>query len=162
MKDSSSSDPTLVHSMESLESKLDRLSPEQRKEVEDYVDFLLFRSGNVPAPPAAVQTPVSFQNVAPPPLFVQEPAHHAESAPIQDNDSHLVRDSPKPLHDEEQVQPIQEIIIGGEDRITHDYMDYGQFEQKSSPATIAVKNVKEKLQKQKEQEKPRVMLDWID
>ncbi len=41
-------------------------------------------------------------------------------------------------------------------------MDYGQFEQKSSPATIAVKNVKEKLQKQKEQEKPRVMLDWID
>ncbi len=75
--------------MESLESKLDRLSPEQRKEVEDFVDFLLSRSGNVPAPPAAGQTPVSFQNVAPPPLFVQEPAHHAESAPIEGNDSHL-------------------------------------------------------------------------
>jgi hypothetical protein len=162
MKDSSLSDPTLEHSMESLESKLDRLSPEQRKEVENYVDFLMFRSGNVPAPPAAGQTPVSFQNVAPPPLFVQEPAHPAEAAPIEGNDSHIVRDSPKSIHDEEQVQPIQEIIIGGEDRITHDYMDYGQFEQKSSPATIAVKNVKEKLQKQKEQEKPRVMLDWID
>jgi hypothetical protein len=162
MIDISVSDPTLEHSMESLESKLDRLPPEQRKEVEDYVDFLLFRSGNVPSPPVAGQTPVSFQNVAPPPLFVQEPAHHAESAPIEGNDSHLVRDSPKPIHDEEQVQPIQEILIGGEDRITHDYMDYGQFEQKSSPATITVKNVKEKLQKQKEQEKPRVMLDWID
>lgn len=148
--------------MESLESKLDRLSPEQRKEAEDFVDFLLSRSGNVPAPLAVGPTPVSFQNVAPPPLFVQEPAHHAESAPIEGNDSHLGRDSPKSHHDEEQVQPIQEIIIGGEDRITHDYMDYGQFEQKSSPATIAVKNVKEKLQKQKEQEKPRVMLDWFD
>jgi hypothetical protein len=160
MKDSSLSDPTLEHSMESLESKLDRLPPEQRKEVEDFVDFLLFRSGNVP--PAAGQTPVSFQNVAPPPLFVQEPARLPEPAPIQGNDSYLVKNSPKPLHDEEQVQPIQEIIVGGEDRITHDYMDYSQFEQKSSPATIAVKNVKEKLQKQKEQEKPRVMLDWID
>jgi hypothetical protein len=161
MKDSSLSDLTLEHSMESLENKLDRLPPEQRKEVEDFVDFLLFRSGNIPAPPAAGQTPLSFQNVAPPPLFVQEPAHVPEPAPIQGNDSHLVKDSPKPLHDEEQVQPIQEIIVGGEDRITHDYMDYGQFEQKSSRATIAVKNVKEKLQK-KEQEKPRVMLDWID
>jgi hypothetical protein len=148
--------------MESLESKLDRLSPEQRKEVEDFVDFLLFRSGNVPAPLAADQAPVSFQNVAPPPLFVQEPAHLTESAPIGGNDSHPVKNSPKPFDGEEQVQPIQEIIIGGEDRITHDYMDYGQFEQKSSPATIAVKNVKEKLQKQKEQEKPQVMLDWID
>ena len=162
MKDSSLSDPLLEHNMESLESKLDRLSPEQRKEVEDFVDFLLFRSGNVPAPLVAGQTPVSFQNVAPPPLFVQEPAHLTESAPLEGNDSHMVKNSPKPFHDEEQVQPIQEIILGGEDRITHDYMDYGQFEQKSSPATIAVKNVKEKLQKQKEQEKPRVMLDWID
>ena len=148
--------------MESFESKLDRLSPEQRKEVEDFVDFLLIRSGNISALPAATPTPVSFQNVAPPPLLVQEPAHLAEPVPIEGNDSHLVKNSPEPFHDEEQVQPIQEIIIGGEDRITHDYMDYGQFEQKSSPATIAVKNVKEKLQKQKEQEKPRVMLDWID
>jgi hypothetical protein len=162
MNDISLSDTTLEQRMESLESKLDRLSPEQRKEVEDYVDFLLFRSGNVPAPPASGQTPVSFQNVAPPPLFVQEPVHLAETGPLQDYDSHLVKNSPKPLHDEEQVQPIQEIIVGGEDRITRDYMDYGQFEQKSSPAITAVKNVKEKLQKQNEQEKPRVMLDWID
>jgi hypothetical protein len=162
MKDRSLSDPLLEHSMESLESKLDRLSPEQRKEIEDFVDFLLSRSGNLPSPGAAGQPPVSFQNVAPPPLFVQEPDHHTESAPIESNESPLVKNSPKPFHDEEQAHPIQEIIIGGEDRITHDYMDYGQFEQKSSPATIAVKNVKEKLQKQKEQEKPRVMLDWID
>src|SRR5512137_14976 len=114
MKDSSLSDPILEHHMESLESKLDRLSPEQRKEVEDFVDFLLFRSGNLPSPGAAGQPPVSFQNVAPPPLFVQEPAHHTESAPIESNETPLVKNSPKPFPDEEQVQPVQEIIIGGD------------------------------------------------
>jgi hypothetical protein len=41
-------------------------------------------------------------------------------------------------------------------------MDYGQYEHQSSPAIHAVKNVKEKLKKQEEQEKPRVSLDWID
>jgi hypothetical protein len=41
-------------------------------------------------------------------------------------------------------------------------MDYGEFEQNPSPAIIAVKRVKEKLQKSDEQEKPRVSLDWID
>jgi hypothetical protein len=41
-------------------------------------------------------------------------------------------------------------------------MDYGQYESQSSPATIAVKNVKEKLKKQEVGEKPRVSLDWID
>ena len=148
--------------MESLESKLDRLSPEQRKEVEDYVDFLIYRPGNIPAAPAAGQIPPPLQNVAPPLLIVQEPVHLAETAPLQDYDSRPVKNSPVPPHTEEQVQPVQEIIVGGEDRITRDYMDYGQFEQKSSPAITAVKNVKEKLQKQNEQEKPRVMLDWID
>jgi hypothetical protein len=148
--------------MESLESKLDRLSPEQRKEVEDFVDFLMYKSGNVPAASAAGQTPVPLQNVAPPPLIVQEPAHQTDTAPIHDYDSQPAKNSPFPPQTEEQVQPIQEIIIGGEDRITRDYIDYGQFEQKSSPAITAVKNVKKKLQQQKEQEKPGVMLDWID
>ena len=34
--------------MESLESKLDRLTPEQRREIEDFVDFLLHRNDPVP------------------------------------------------------------------------------------------------------------------
>ena len=33
--------------MESLESKLDRLSPEQRREVEDFVDFLIQRAEGI-------------------------------------------------------------------------------------------------------------------
>jgi len=148
--------------MESLESKLDRLTPDQRKEVEDFVDFLMFRSGNSQRAPGTAETPLSLQNVAPPPLTLSEPVHFAENPLIKGYDSHAGEKSSVPVKNEEQIKPIQEIIAGGDDRITRDYMDYGQFEQKSSPATIAIKNVKEKLQKREEQEKPRVSLDWID
>jgi hypothetical protein len=148
--------------MESLESKLDRLTPDQRKEIEDFVDFLLYRSGNLPVAPGTVQSPVSRQNVAPLPLILQEPVHITENTSLERHDSSPVENSSLPLNNEERATPIQEIIVGGEDRISRDYMDYGSFEKNPSPATIAVKNVKEKLQKREEQEKPRVSLDWID
>ncbi|MCK9591978.1 MAG: hypothetical protein M0Q91_08230 [Methanoregula sp.] len=148
--------------MESLESKLDRLTADQRKEIEDFVDFLLYRSGNLPAVPGTRETPPVLQNVAPPPFVLSEPVYFAENHLIQGYDSHQDENPSVPVKNVEQVKPIQEIILGGEDRINREYMDYGQFEQKSSPATIAVKNVKEKLQKREEQEKPRVSLDWID
>jgi hypothetical protein len=152
----------LVLCMESLESKLDSLTPEQRKEVEDFVDFLMYRSGNLPAAPGTAQASPALQNIAPPPLILQDPVHITESHPLSTYDSHKDENLSLPVKNEDQGSPVQEITVGNDDRITHDYMDYGQFEQKSSPATIAVKKVKEKLQKREEQEKPRVSLDWID
>ncbi len=148
--------------MESLESKLDGLTPEQRKEVEDFVDFLIYRSGNLPAAPVTAQASPPLRNVAPPPLILQEPVHIPENPSPPEFASHQAENLSLPVKNEEQATPVQEIIVGGDDRITRDYMDYGQFEQKSSPATIAVKKVKEKLQKREEQEKPRISLDWID
>ena len=148
--------------MESLESKLDRLSPEQRKEVEDFMDFLMYRSGNSQESPATAPVSLELQKVAPPPLTMSEPVHFAENPLIKGYDSHQGENSSLPVKNEDQVKPIQEIIVGGEDRIAREYMDYGQYEQQSSPAIIAVKNVKEKLQKREEQEKPRVSLDWIN
>jgi hypothetical protein len=148
--------------MESLESKLDRLTPDQRKEIEDFVDFLLYRSGNLPVAHGAAQSPVSRQNVASLPLILQEPVHIMENTPLEGHDSSPVENSFLPLNNEERATPIREIIVGGEDRISRDYMDYGSFEKNPSPATIAVKTVKEKLQKREEQEKPRVSLDWIE
>ncbi len=65
-------------------------------------------------------------------------------------------------YNKDPVSPVQEITVAAEERITREYMDYGQFEQKTSHAITAVKNVKQKLQKREEQEKPRVSLDWID
>jgi hypothetical protein len=148
--------------MESFESKLDRLSPEQRKEVEEFVDFLLYRSGNSHESPGTAPVSLEIQKVAPPLLTMSEPVQSAENPLIKGYDSHQGENSSLPVKNEEQEKPIQEIIVGGEDRISREYMDYGQFEQKSSPGTIAVKNVKEKLKKREEQEKPRVSLDWID
>ncbi len=65
--------------MESLESKIERLPPEQHKEVEDFVDFLLFRSGIVQESPVLPVPPRSLN--AAPPLIVQEPVHILENPP---------------------------------------------------------------------------------
>ena len=146
--------------MESLESKMDRLSPDQRKEVEDFVDFLIYRSGNQAESHAAVPPPPPIQNLAPPPLSPAEHVHDPESPPSGIYDAPAAGIS-SPVRNEEHLAPVREIVASGDDRITREYMDYGQYEQ-NSPAVLAVKNVKEKLQKRKEQEKPRVSLDWID
>ncbi len=147
--------------MESLESKLDRLLPEQRKEVEEFVDFLLYRSGNLHESPVALAPP-DLQKVAPPPLAFMEPVNPRENPQVRVYDTNQGENPLPPVNNKEQVKPIQEIMDGGDEQVNCDYMDYGQFEQKSSSATIAVKNVKEKLQKREEREKPRVSLDWID
>ena len=147
--------------MESLESKLDRLSPEQRKEVEDFVDFLVFRSGNFSESPATAAVLPRVQNAAPPPLILQEPVHAPENPPLKENDVTRATNSSVPSIREEKAAPLQEIVPVNDDRITRDYMDYGH-DLPLSPATAAVKKVKEKLQKRAENEKPRVSLDWID
>jgi hypothetical protein len=55
--------------MESLESKLDGLTPEQRKEVEDFVDFLIYRSGNLPGPQIPHRYLLLSRILPPHPLF---------------------------------------------------------------------------------------------
>ena len=152
--------------MESLESKLDRLTTNQRKEVEDFVDFLMYRSGNSHESPGAPGTATvlpASQNVAPPPPTLQEPVVHVpEDSTVKGYESlHGERPS-LPVRNEEQATPFREITVGDDDRVTHAYLDYGEFEQHPSPAMVAVKKVKEKLQQREEKEKPRVSLDWID
>jgi hypothetical protein len=148
--------------MESLESKLDRLTPDQRKEVEDFVDFLMHRSGNSHESSGATTVLPSSQNVAPPPLTLPELVHVPETSPAKGYQSLQGERSSLPVRNEEQVTSLQEIIVDGDDRVAPGYLDYGEFEQHPSPAMIAVKNVKEKLQQREEKEKPRELLDWID
>jgi hypothetical protein len=148
--------------MESLESKLDRLPPDQRREVEEFVDFLLYRSGNLHESPVAAVSP-DIRTVAPPPLVFMEPAHAQENPPVKADDISQGENSSPTVKNEEEATPVSEVIVvGSHEQGTREYLDYGQFDQKSSPATTAVKNVKEKLQKREEREKPRVSLDWID
>ena len=148
--------------MESLESKLDRLTPDQRKEVEDFVDFLMCRSGNSHESPGAATVLPSAKNIAPPPLTLPEPVHIPENSPVKGYESLHGERSSLPVRNEDQATPFQEIIVGGDDKVSHGYLDYGEFEQNPSPAMVAVKNVKEKLKQNEEHEKPRELLDWID
>ena len=140
--------------MESLESKLERLAPGQRKEVEDFVDFLLFRSGEPPASPRMItQAPPVLSRVPPPLETVPLPP---APAPVSDTEP----GSPSPSG--QVPAPVQESPSTVDDWITRDYMDYGQFEQAPSPAAEAVKKVKQKISQREDHEKSHQLLDWID
>jgi len=149
--------------MESLESKLDRLSPEQRKEVEDFVDFLLSRSGPVFAP---LNTPVNnppVLNVTPPPLSLLEPGHAGEPDPVRLPGPAPTDTGAAPaVADESAPASFHEIGGSMPGPVSHDYMDYGKFEQHPSPATEAVRKVKRKIVAREEEDKPRHIFDWVD
>ena len=146
--------------MESLESRLDRLSPEQRREVEDFVDFLIQRSGTfAPAssvPPAA---PPPLITIAPPPIPLQE---LSSPAPEPAKTRTRVQKLPDPAPQEDPgTLLMQEIAV--DDPGTNDYMDYGKDEPPPpSLATEAVKRVKEKISRKKVHDTGSQILDWID
>jgi hypothetical protein len=147
--------------METLESKLDRLSPDQRREVEDFVDFLQYRSGSPQDIPGQVTVNQQPVKAAPPVIPVMTPMMMQETPQVV-HEQYIRQEGPSSLGlSEEQYSPIQEVTVEVDDRISRNYMDYGQFE-KPSPATEAVKKVKAKLIQKSEQDKSHHLLDWID
>lgn len=150
--------------MESLKSKLDRLSPEERNQIEDYVDFLLSRSGQAGSPPASLSLSIPpALDTAPPPLPATGSAPAGETRPVRLQDLVRTGDQPAPAAgDGESPAPFHEIGGVEKDLVTHDYMDYGRFEHHTSPATEAVTKVKRKIIAREEQEKPRHLVDWVD
>jgi len=138
--------------LESLENKLDRLSPDQRREVEDFVDFLLSRAAVIPVPPPVAPQVPPVMSSAPPVLSSQD------LSPVG-----IMADPPaSPGTDDPVPTPIHEIAVGGDDWVTRDYMDYGKFEKQESPATEAVKKVKQKIIARQAEEKSKDLLDWVD
>ena len=145
--------------MESLENRMERLTPEQRREVEDFVDFLLLKN-NFRQNPSAISAPSPVLMNAPPVLSA-EPVSPPQAPPLRMQDlviheePHLPAVSPDPV-----PSTIHEIADTDED----DYMDYGKFEQAATPtpATEAVKNVKRKIIAREAEDKSRHLLDWVD
>jgi hypothetical protein len=149
--------------MESLESKLDRLSTDQRREVEDFVDFLLYRSCSSQGVYSPNMTNPQVIKTAPPVIPVMAPMIIQETPPVEVREQNSRREEASSYGVlEEQHSPIQEITVEVDDHISRNYLDYGQFEQQPSPATVAVKKVKAKLIQKSEQDKSRHLLDWID
>ena len=146
--------------MDLLLNKLERLTPEQRREVEDYVDFLLFRSDNRPDParPIAPVPPILMATPPPPelaPVTPVPPAQPSLSFPFPDSSA----SAPVPP---EPVPALVHEIAGADDYLTRDYMDLGQYEQPPSPATDATKKVKRRLIQRDEQDASHHVLEWID
>jgi hypothetical protein len=147
--------------MESLESRMERLTPEQRREVEDFVDFLLLKN-NFREPPQTASPPPPFM-MSTPPVLTADPVSSLLHSPARMQDLVVQEESKPPMVvDEPAPPPINEITAGGEDWITRDYMDYGRFEEAPSPATEAVKNVKRKIIAREAKDKSGHMLDWVD
>ena len=148
--------------MESLESKLDRMSTDQRREVEDFVDFLLYRSGSPQGVSSRTTALPLVAKQAPPAIPVMAPMLMQETPQVVVHEQNIRQEESSSLGmSGEQNSPIQEITVEVDDQISRDYMDYGQFE-RSSPAIEAVKKVKAKIIQKSEQEKSSHLLDWID
>ena len=147
--------------MESLESKLDRLSPEHRREIEDFVDFLLYRSGSPQGVYRQTTTLPPVAKPAPTVIPVMAPMIMQETPEVLVPEQNIRQESSSMEMSEEVYSPIQEITVEADDQISRNYMDYGQFEQQS-PAIEAVKKVKAKIIQKSEQEKSSHLLDWID
>ena len=149
--------------MDSLENKLERLMPGQRREVEDFVDFLLQQSNTSPAPMIPVPLAPHMMDVAPPPLTREEPPETSGASRINIHDVILASGSADPTCEES--TPLAVEIDPNDDYITHDYMDYGQFDQSSrqpSQSTEAVRNVKMKMSRKDKEDRTSQLLDWID
>ncbi|MGA2160923.1 MAG: hypothetical protein ABSG28_01795 [Methanoregula sp.] len=155
--------------MESLESKLDRLSPDQRREVEEFVDFLIQRAEGirvtVQVAPAPHDVPMVAKSVAPP-LIIPDPVPVEESGVPPAREAYVPPAGSAPVHEDASPAVIQEIAV---DDGTDGYFDYGKFEKAAypaplppSPADEAVKKVKRKLIQKSEQAPTNQLLDWID
>jgi hypothetical protein len=156
--------------MESLESKLDRLTPGERREVEDFVDFLIQRAegmrGTVQMAPAFRDTSAPARSIAPPlitadPVVPDEPVAYPAPAPHEIPAApELIQPAASPAPQPPLVQEIE----------TDDgLLDYGRYEKAApvkvplppSPADAAIQKVKRKLIQKSEPPKNQ-MLDWID
>ena len=150
--------------MDSLESKLDRLSAEQRREVEDFVDFLIQRAEGIRVTvQLPAHDPIPAKSIAPP-LITPDPVPLEESPVPVPREEVLPAAAPEPVHEADAPAAIHEI------ETDDGLLDYGKFERAAaapaplppSPADAAVQKVKRKLIQKSEQADKTRLLDWID
>lgn len=145
--------------MESLESRIARLTPEQQQEVGDFVDFLLLKN-NV-RQTQEVSRPSLIMVNTPPVMVPDAPPDPWRSPAIPPEYQNEIPRSPV-ADPEPPVPVIHEIAGPANDGITRDYMDYSQFEETPLPATEAVHRARKKALTKKETDKTRHLLEWVD
>ena len=147
--------------MESLEGRIGRLTPEQRREVEDFIDFLLLKDSVCQTRETRTPPPQVMMNT--PPVLSADSSPALQQAPIRMQDLVIREESyQRPIPPDPVISPPNQSTASEDDWITHDYMDYGKFDPQSSPATEAVKKVKRKIVAREAEDKSRHLLDWVD
>jgi hypothetical protein len=147
--------------MESLESRMERLTPDQRREVEDFVDFLLLKNNIRQVPVSAPSPPPLMMNTRP--LLSPDQSSLLQQPPVRVQDLMIQDESRPPVISADRApSSVRENTAEGEDWITRDYMDYGKVDQQPSSATEAVKKMKQKMITQEAEDKFRQLLDWVD
>ncbi len=150
--------------MESLENKLDHLSTDQRREVEDFVDFLIQRAEGirVTVQLASHDASPSVKSIAPP-LISPDPVPAEDPGQLPARDTYAPTATSSSVHESEPQAAVHEIDKDDE------YFDYGKFEKSTSPAPLppspadeAVQKVKRKLIQKSEQASKNQLLEWID
>jgi len=151
--------------MESLESKLDRLTPEQHREVEDFVDFLIHRAEGIRITVQLAHNPSPSPKSIAPPLIASDPASF--ESPVREASDRRVLS--EPILDTESHSAIHEVDGSENGENIDGYFDYSKFERAvpprsspQSPADIAIQNVKRKLVQKGEEVTKNKLLDWID
>ncbi len=146
--------------LEPLETRIARLTPEQQREVSDFVDFLLLKNTIAQPGEGAVSSLIMVNT---PPVMMPDPVPVSLSGVITPSAPLIAPQPSSPLPADETSPPlIQEILGGRDDGITSDYIDYGKFEEKTSPATDAVRNVRKRIVARQDKDKPGHLLDWVD
>ncbi|MCK9580908.1 MAG: hypothetical protein M0Q92_10745 [Methanoregula sp.] len=146
--------------MESLESRIARLTPEQQREVEDFVDFLLLKNNIRQAPVSAMPSPALM---AVPPVMIPEPVPAIPLNSVPAPSMPFISESPLiVINAESSPAPIREIMVGGDDGITRDYLDYGEFDHDRSPANRPAKKGRHGVIVRQTVEKSPHVLDWFD
>lgn len=142
--------------MDSLESRMDRLTSEQRREVEDFVDFLLLKNNFSQNSSAASTLSPVLMNA--PPVLSPEPGSAVPTQPHQVQETAVHEDPSLPVTSTDPAPSSIHEIADSDDG----YMDYGRFEQVATPAADAVKNVKRKIIARESESTSRHLLDWVD
>jgi len=143
--------------MDSLENKIERLSLEQRQELEDFVDFLLQRKDVSVRTPLKPVSPPPTLTVAPPPFSVDESGSSKEKIKNQELTHQQKLDSISTTQ-QDKDSLVQDILDSGNDFLAEEYMDYGQLG-KETKTTAHKKQIKKK---------PVIvetvsdLLEWID
>jgi hypothetical protein len=156
MPDTCTAEPTRKRIMDSLKNRIERLTVEQQREVEDFIDFLLLKNNARQGPSTAL--PPAWMNA--PPVMDAEPGPAIPGIYLSPQGN----ESRKPGIPQELLPdpPIHETPSASDNGITRDYLDYGEYDADWPVSAGSEKKVRPRISRQRTGDESSHQLDWVD